>query len=267
MALRIAFTKRTLSIHYSKYVCHSVNALPFTTTSKEKESEWVKSFAALGDDHNRAIKIFDQAATKYDDSIGAAGYQLPKMCSKLIKKHLFKNIDTDYTTLKILDVGCGTGLGGEQLVKDYGFKNVTGIDLSEESLAVSKTKNIYSKLMICSLDKKLDKINDNEFDVLICLGVLTYIQNKQFLFNEFSRIIKPNGIMMMSHRQDFMMNDKWIFNEMEKVNDNDNKNDNGNKIDHWKCLELTEPFKHLPDDPSYGDHCLAHMYVAQNKKC
>lgn len=37
-------------------------------------------------------------------------------------------------TMEVLDMGCGTGLVGDQLFKVGGFKNITGVDASVEMM-------------------------------------------------------------------------------------------------------------------------------------
>ena len=44
--------------------------------------------------------------------------------------------------VSILDLGCGTGLVGEQLYK-HGYKNIDGLDCCQELLKVAETKSVY----------------------------------------------------------------------------------------------------------------------------
>jgi predicted TPR repeat methyltransferase len=44
--------------------------------------------------------------------------------------------------VSILDLGCGTGLVGEQL-HNLGYQNIHGLDLSQELLNVAHEKGIY----------------------------------------------------------------------------------------------------------------------------
>ena len=44
-----------------------------------------------------------------------------------------------------MDIGCGTGLLG-QVIADYGCKKMHGVDISKNSIEISKSKNIYSAL-------------------------------------------------------------------------------------------------------------------------
>jgi len=53
-------------------------------------------------------------------------------------------------SLRIIDVGCGTGLVGVELEKG-GFSNFDGIDISQEMIDIAKQRG-YSKLFIGSLN-------------------------------------------------------------------------------------------------------------------
>ncbi|KAL9984571.1 hypothetical protein ACROYT_G006881 [Oculina patagonica] len=46
--------------------------------------------------------------------------------------------DNDKKNLKLLDLGCGTGLVGEILKEKYGFDNLVGLDVSEDMLEKAK---------------------------------------------------------------------------------------------------------------------------------
>ena len=72
---------------------------------------------------------------------------------------------------KILDAGCGTGLVA-QVLSDMNFKNIVGLDYSIDMLKIAKNKKIYKKLIQESLNKKTS-LRSNQFDIVLCTGVLT----------------------------------------------------------------------------------------------
>jgi len=47
--------------------------------------------------------------------------------------------------VEVLDFGCGTGLVG-QCLNQKGFRNVSGIDVSEKMLELAGQKNSYKQL-------------------------------------------------------------------------------------------------------------------------
>ena len=63
----------------------------------------------------------------YDDELKSNNYSTPKRCAKALRKYL-KN-----TNSYILDIGCGTGLSGQEIL-NIGFNNVDGSDFSEKML-------------------------------------------------------------------------------------------------------------------------------------
>jgi dTDP-4-amino-4,6-dideoxygalactose transaminase/ubiquinone/menaquinone biosynthesis C-methylase UbiE len=92
----------------------------------------------------------------------------------------------------ILDIGCGTGLLAREL-NSYGFKNIQGLDISQNSLDLLKDPGIYNALHLEELGNTLS-FADNRFDALVSTGVFTRNQVPLESFKELIRILKPGGI-------------------------------------------------------------------------
>ncbi|MBD2603453.1 aminotransferase class I/II-fold pyridoxal phosphate-dependent enzyme [Scytonema hofmannii FACHB-248] len=92
----------------------------------------------------------------------------------------------------ILDIGCGTGLLGREL-SSYGFKNLQGLDISQQSLDILKDLDIYNALHLEELGNTLS-FADNTFDALVSTGVFTRNQVPLETFEELIRVLKPGGI-------------------------------------------------------------------------
>ena len=88
----------------------------------------------------------------YDDELKSNNYSTPKRCAKALRKYL-KN-----TNSYILDIGCGTGLSGQEIL-NVGFNNVDGSDFSEKMLYEAKKKNIYKKLFNLDLNNNYYNLN------------------------------------------------------------------------------------------------------------
>jgi len=111
-------------------------------------------------------------------------YTAPVNTVQLIDKYIHdKNI-------KILDAGCGSGLAGIEL-KKRGFTNIYGVDFSKSMLNLIPN-NIYQTVELIDLNEPL-KYNDNNFDVIICVGTFTYGHVKARALNEFLRVTNKNG--------------------------------------------------------------------------
>lgn len=105
--------------------------------------------------------------------------------------------------INILDVGCGYGRILNELYRN-GFKNLTGVDFSEEM--IKRGLKLYPHLNLIKNNGDDLPFPDNEFDAVILVGVLTSnITNKEQenLIKEISRVLKKNGVFYVS---DFLLN-------------------------------------------------------------
>ncbi len=113
---------------------------------------------------------------------------------------VFSNIINDkyginYSFKKILDLGCGTGLCGNQIKNNY--ESLTGIDISIEMLKKAKEKSIYSELQCCDIVSFLTKTNE-KYELIIAGDVLIYIGNLSELFRLCSNVMTENARFIFS---------------------------------------------------------------------
>lgn len=97
----------------------------------------------------------------------------------------------------VLDVGCGAGIPTAKFLIERGIK-VTGIDLSDKMLSLARenvTKARFIKMDMNKLDFK-----ENTFDGIISVYTLFHVPKKSHfeIFQEFFRILKPAGILMIN---------------------------------------------------------------------
>ncbi|SVB18020.1 uncharacterized protein METZ01_LOCUS170874, partial [marine metagenome] len=131
--------------------------------------------------------VYKEWATAYDhDNDNLLG-----TVSQPLSVQIFQEYIKD-KSLRIIDVGCGTGLVGVELEKG-GFSNFDGIDISQEMIDIAKQRG-YSKLFIGSLNVSLPCEN-NEYDAALCVGVFTHGHVGSNRLDELVRIVKPGGII------------------------------------------------------------------------
>lgn len=100
----------------------------------------------------------------------------------------------------ILDIGCGTG--NHSVILSQKSKSVTGIDLSEQMIAVakSKAKLIKNLNFITSSVEDLAQHSEKKYDVIVSLfNVINHIDSLEQLllfYNSCSTLLKPNGVIM-----------------------------------------------------------------------
>jgi predicted TPR repeat methyltransferase len=147
-------------------------------------------------DSAEVMQQYDEMAPTYDQTLLKDwGYQAPAAAADLLARHIRSNST-------VLDVGCGTGLTGQQL-RRVGFETLHGIDISAPSLETAAKKGVYASLVRTDLLEPLPFPN-NAFDGAVCVGVLSYITGDA-LFRELCRVVRPGGTLVLSHRTDLVV--------------------------------------------------------------
>jgi 2-polyprenyl-3-methyl-5-hydroxy-6-metoxy-1,4-benzoquinol methylase len=105
----------------------------------------------------------------------------------------------NYTENKIVgDIACGTGYGSKILAVEGNANKVYSIDISEEAIDYAKNMHGHSNIeFICSSANKT-RLASNTLDILVSFETLEHIQDEVSLINEFYRILKPKGILIIS---------------------------------------------------------------------
>lgn len=100
---------------------------------------------------------------------------------------------------KILDVGSGAGMTAKE-VANKGYE-IFGMDYSYNMIRKAKTVcNVNRKFHISFLQGEIESLpfKDSVFDMVLCLGVISYLKSEQKALHEMSRILKPGGTMILS---------------------------------------------------------------------
>jgi len=98
---------------------------------------------------------------------------------------------------KVLDLACGEGYGAKILSEDA--LEVTGIDIDNESIEHAKKK--YQKNNLKFLESSIISIplkDEKIFDVITCFETIEHIHEQETMLREVSRLLKDNGIFIIS---------------------------------------------------------------------
>ena len=107
----------------------------------------------------------------------------------------------DYVALKpnvILDMGCGTGLGVQSLMKRYRHARVLALDISSGMLQQTRKKSTWWRkpVLICG-DAESLPIADNSVDLVHSNLMLQWCESEK-VFAELLRVLRPQGLLMFS---------------------------------------------------------------------
>ena len=165
------------------------------------------------------ITVYQKWASLYDkdndDLLGTV--------SQPIAVQIFQEFVKD-KKLKIVDVGCGTGLVGQELKKS-GFINFDGIDISQEMIDIAYGRG-YKALFLGNLNESLP-FKSKSYDAALCVGVFTHGHVGSDRLSELARIVKSGGIICFTVNEGVY--DSYGF---------DSKIKNLESTNIWKILEI-----------------------------
>lgn len=135
--------------------------------------------------------LFDHFAADFDRRlVDELGYRIPAVLAARIKA-LQPRRD-----LRVLDLGCGTGLCGVQLAGCC--KSLTGIDLSPAMLEKARARNLYDALVDCNIVDWLEQAPADAFDVVLAADVFIYCGELTPLFAACARVMASGGLFGFS---------------------------------------------------------------------
>ena len=91
---------------------------------------------------------------------------------------------------RVLDFGSGFGLVANHLAKE---NQVLAVEPNQEMVALRAQEHSYQQL-VGSLDQ-LASLEDASFDVILCHNVLEYVEDRKLVLEEFTRLLKPGGLL------------------------------------------------------------------------
>jgi predicted TPR repeat methyltransferase len=146
---------------------------------------------------SEAQTLYDEWADAYDTDINGVGYASPRLAVKAIINNISSTSFLIKDKIRILDAGCGIGLGGACLSASSlsGEFELDGVDLSEGMLNVARGKGIYRDLETADLNEGIEK-RGGCYDVVVCVGTLTKRHVGAEVLGEFTRLTAKSGLVV-----------------------------------------------------------------------
>ena len=119
--------------------------------------------------------------------------------------------------VKILDVGCGTGVFARAFYEEGA--SVTGVDLGKELVEIAQEKSKEIEYFVVSADN-LSVIKNNEYDIATIVLAIQNMKNLDKVVEEVSKKLSKNGrLVLVLNHPTFRVPQlsDWYFDEVTKI--------------------------------------------------
>ena len=195
-----AFANLGHALRVQGRITESIAAYRQATVLKPHSPDWRHVLAALSGDSSQTTtpasyvrKLFDPYAAEFDAHLtGQLQYRVPEL---LLDAVLTTSPDTKF---EILDLGCGTGLCGNQ------FRSIAtrlvGVDLSPAMIAKAAARKIYDELITAEISEAMRERHDN-FDLILAGDLFIYVGDLSDTFRSAAWLLRKDGLFAFSLEQ------------------------------------------------------------------
>jgi predicted TPR repeat methyltransferase len=161
--------------------------------------EWIAKLesmhGAARSDPGYVRHLFDQFAPDYDNRMrGELAYAAPE-----ILRELFEIIGApgmrEHPRLRILDLGCGTGLCGEAFRPLAA--QLDGVDLSPAMVAKARARDLYDSLTVADIEAAL-AVTGPAYDLILAADTLVYLGDLAPLLRGIRGRLGPDGYFLFT---------------------------------------------------------------------
>ena len=152
----------------------------------------------LNEIYNELIEIINFKVNDYDKFAEKRHFEVTKGIKKslrFVEKPMMLSMLPNIEGKRVLLLGCGTAEESEMLSK-YNPKKITGIDISEKSIAIAKES--YPNCDFYVGDMINLPFKENEFDFIFSSLAITHVEDKDKVFKELYRVLDDNGQVLFS---------------------------------------------------------------------
>jgi predicted TPR repeat methyltransferase len=136
-------------------------------------------------------QLYSSFSAFYENNmVDTLGYQGPERLGDLLRTLLDERRD-----LRVLDLGCGTGLSGLSL-KPWAA-HLTGVDLSPEMVEKARARKLYDRLDVAEITSWLER-NREQYDLIVACDTLIYFGDLAPVMRAVRERLKDGGYLALS---------------------------------------------------------------------
>lgn len=157
-------------------------------------------------------RLFDGFAAHFDARlVGELDYRLPELLSGEVRAH------GGADGLRILDLGCGTGLCGPCLAPQCA--HLAGVDLSPAMLEQARARGVYDELHEMDVIEFMRQAPELRYDAIIAADVFIYLGELSTVFSHVARLLRDGGVFVFSiettRERDFVLQPSGRYAQSE----------------------------------------------------
>ena len=184
-----------IALHESGDEAEAVLALQRYSNAHPGDASATFLLAALSGDkvqsppHEYVVELFDSYAESFDRHLQELEYRVPEALGEMLARRL------NHDGLRVVDVGCGTGLCGDVLRPRA--SHLAGIDMSPRMVDKARERGIYDELVVGDAVAWLPRL-EAQADLIVAADVFIYVGALEPIFRACARALRPNGCFAFS---------------------------------------------------------------------
>ncbi len=101
----------------------------------------------------------------------------------------------DLTGERVLEIGCGRGIGADIVLSDFGAASVDAFDLDPKMVKQAKSHLVKygAKTHVWVGDASAISVPDSTYDVVLDFGIIHHVPEWRQAVREIQRVLKPGG--------------------------------------------------------------------------
>lgn len=115
--------------------------------------------------------------------------------------------------LRVLEVGCGRGIGTEVIFERFGARHIQAIDLDPDMVRRARRRlsaYLPERLNLAVGDATRIEADDATFDAVFNFAILHHVPDWQAALKEIARVLKPGGRFFFEEVTTHAL-DKWSY--------------------------------------------------------